>query len=124
MKICMSSKGMGSDAMLDPRFGRCAYFVIIDSETEKVIDEFENPAATADHGAGILAAQAVMEKEPAAVITGNVGPNASSVLHNADIKVYTFAGFEGTLLEALAKFKKESPEAADGPTVDGHFGLE
>jgi len=122
MKLCLTSTGPDPDSKLDARFGRCAYFLIFDSETGKVLEKFENPASEAAHGAGIQAAQTVMGKKPDAVITGNIGPNASSVLANAGIKVYPFAGFEGSLKDTLIAFKESPPEAADGPTVEGHFG--
>ena len=58
MKLAFSSAGTGIDDQIDPRFGRCRYFVIVDSETMD-FESFENMAAGASGGAGISAAQAV-----------------------------------------------------------------
>ncbi|MGM0568405.1 MAG: NifB/NifX family molybdenum-iron cluster-binding protein [Elusimicrobiota bacterium] len=120
MKVCLTSTGKSLDSKLDSRFGRCAYFIFLDTEDSENFESLANAAANASHGAGIQASQFVMEKKPAAVITGNIGPNASSVLSNAGIKVYTFTA-EGSVMEALTALKKGKLKAAAGPTVGSHF---
>ena len=75
MKICVTSSGDNLDAQLDPRFGRCAYLMIVDSETMQ-FEAVPNSAAGVTGGAGIQAAQTIANKGAKALITGNVGPNA------------------------------------------------
>ena len=88
MKICVSASSNSLDANVDSRFGRCPYFVIIDSETME-FDLVPNDSTNAAHGAGIQAAQTVVNKGVKVVITGNVGPNAFQVLSTTGIKVLT-----------------------------------
>ncbi|MCD4804143.1 MAG: NifB/NifX family molybdenum-iron cluster-binding protein, partial [Desulfobacterales bacterium] len=79
MKICVTSNGPTMDASVDPRFGRCQYFVFVDSETMKY-EAMPNPSIGASSGAGIQAAQTVADKGAGVVITGQVGPNAIQTL--------------------------------------------
>ena len=120
MKIAITSQGENLEASVDPRFGRCAYFVIIDPQTE----EFEavlNPAVDAMGGAGPQAAQTISDKGAVAVITGNVGPNAFQTLKAANIRVYQ--GASGTVKETLAKYKSGELKEFSDSSVPGHFGL-
>ena len=54
MKICITANGEGLDSEVDPRFGRCSYFVIYDPETRSV-ESISNSSAVASGGAGIKA---------------------------------------------------------------------
>jgi predicted Fe-Mo cluster-binding NifX family protein len=87
-RICVSAKGQDLEAELDPHFGRAPYFLFVDPETW-AFEVFENSSSGAAHGAGIQAAQFVAEKRPAALLTGQVGPNAARVLESAGIRVIT-----------------------------------
>jgi len=120
MKICLSASADSLDAQVDPRFGRCQYFVIVDSETMK-FEAIPNTAAGAMGGAGIQAAQTVAGKEVEVVVTGNVGPNAFQALSTAGIKVVV--GASGTLREAIAKFEKGELQEAKTSSVRSHFGM-
>ena len=120
MKICISSTGNDLNAKIDPRFGRCQTFLFVDTdslETEAV----PNPAATSGGGAGTQAAQLVANNGAEAVLTGNVGPNADSVLNAAGIKVYV--GLTGTCRDAIDKYKKEELQTVNGPSVSRHAGI-
>ncbi len=119
MKICITSIGDNLESQLDFRFGRCQYFIFLDSDTNE-FEVIQNPAVNAMHGAGIQAAQLVIDKRPQIVITGNIGPNASSVLSSAGINV--LAGFTGTINESVQAFKEGKLKPLTGPTVPGHFG--
>ena len=90
MKIGISSSGSDSSSRLDMRFGRCSFFAIHDTDTETT-EFIENPAQAASGGAGIAAAQEMINRDVEAVITGNMGPNAFNVFANSDIKVYRCA---------------------------------
>ena len=120
MKIAITSQGNGLDASVDPRFGRCAYFIVVDPDTEE-IEVVSNPAAEAAGGAGPRAAQTVADKGVEAVITGNVGPNAFQTLKAANIKVYQ--GAAGTVRETLVKFKDGKLAGLSDSSVPDHFGL-
>ena len=120
MKICVTAVASGLDAQVDPRFGRCAYFVIVDSEAMK-FEAIPNMAAGATHGAGIQAAQTVASRGVKVVITGNMGPNAFQALSAAGIKIVT--GAFGTVKEVIEKCKRGELKETNMPTVRGHFGM-
>ena len=119
MKICVSATTKTLEAQLDPRFGRCPYFVIVDSETMQ-FEAIPNAASAATGGAGIQAAQTIANKGAKVVITGNVGPNAFQALTAAEIQIIT--GASGTVKAAIEKFQKGELRKTDTPTVGEHFG--
>jgi len=106
MKIAVSASGESLDSNVDPRFGRCPYFIIVDTEDNKIKSHevVTNEAVQAMRGAGIQAAQTVANKGAKVVITGNIGPNAFNVLSQTGIKVFT--GVSGKVDEALKKYLK------------------
>jgi predicted Fe-Mo cluster-binding NifX family protein len=87
MILAITSTGTDTGAPPSPTFGRCPYFLRIDTETMKV-EALRNPGADADEGAGILAGQFLANLGVPAVLTGRVGPNAMEVLGEAGIRVY------------------------------------
>lgn len=109
MKIGISSNGKDLSSLLDMRFGRCDGFVIYDTES-KTHFAVDNSAKDASGGAGIAAAQEMIDNDVEIVITGNMGPNAYNVCKNAEIKVYRCASvsiekalqlFSGSKLEEI-----------------------
>lgn len=102
MKIALSAVSGSLDSQIDPRFGRCQYFVIVDSETMKY-EAIENNSKNASSGAGIQAAQTVANKGVNYVLTGRVGPNAFNVLSSAGINI--ISNVLGTVREAVERFK-------------------
>lgn len=120
MKICISSTGNNIDSSVDPRFGRCPFFLIYDKESDKY-EFIENAGRNAMGGAGIQAAQDVIAKGVEAVITGNMGPNSFRVFENAKINIYS--GVSGPLKDAIEKFKANQLVLTSGPNVQSHFGM-
>jgi len=120
MKICVTAEGKDLNASIDPRFGRCKYFIFVDTES-LLFEAIENPSLNSTGGAGIQAGQLMSAKGVKAVLTGNVGPNAHQVLSAAGIEVFT--GVSGTVKEAIEnhKFGKYAPAA--NPTVGSKFGM-
>jgi len=102
MKVCISSQGNTLDAQVDPRFGRCQYFLFVDTDTSE-FESMKNPNIDATGGAGIQSAQLMGNKNIKSVITGQVGPNALETLQAAGIDVYT--GAEGSVKEAVEAYK-------------------
>jgi predicted Fe-Mo cluster-binding NifX family protein len=102
-KICVTSSGPTLDSMVDPRFGRCAYFIIVDPETHD-FEAVSNEAAMASGGSGVRAAQTVASKNVEAVLTGSVGPNAFPALQDAGIRI--LADVSGTVKSAIENYNK------------------
>jgi len=119
MKIAITATAPNLDADIDPRFGRCQYFVIADPNTME-FDVLENSNAAAGGGAGIAAAQTLTGKGIEAVITGNCGPNAYETLGAAGIEVVT--GASGKVKDAIEDYKSGKFKASSKPNVAGHFG--
>lgn len=120
MKICVTAQGSNLDAPLDPRFGRCAQFIFVDSDTLK-FEVAPNPAATAGGGAGIQAAQLVADRHATVVLTGHLGPNAYQALTASGIQVFT--GLVGTVREAVEQFRAGRLTQVSGPTAPAHAGI-
>jgi predicted Fe-Mo cluster-binding NifX family protein len=120
MKIAVSTAEDSLDSQIDPRFGRCQYFLIVDSETMD-FEALSNQGAIASGGAGIQAAQTIANKGVGVLITGDIGPNAFQTLSAAEIKVIT--GVSGTVKEALERYKSGSLRQASGATAQIHAGI-
>jgi predicted Fe-Mo cluster-binding NifX family protein len=119
MRVAISAIGNDLNSPVDPRFGRCNVFIILDTDTMN-FKAVPNSSIGVAHGAGIGAAQNVAQQNVEAVITGHVGPNAHMALSQAGVSVYT--GANGTVLEAVEAFKSGKLSKTGSPTVGGHFG--
>jgi len=103
MKIAISANGTNLDATINDRFGRCPYFLIV--ETDDVsIEVLENANADLSTGAGIQAASMVVSKGAQAVVTGNCGPKAMQVFSEAGIAV--ILNQQGVVRDVVETFKK------------------
>lgn len=120
MKICVTAMDKGIDSGIDPRFGRCAYFVIVDSESGSV-NSFENTGLDAAGGAGIRAAEAVANLGAEVLLTGSVGPNAYSILSEVGIEVRV--GIKDTVAAALDAYREGKLESIDSPNASAHAGM-
>ena len=120
MKVMVTAEGNNLEARSNPRFGRCPMFVFVETET-LAFEAVPNPAASASGGAGIQAAQFVVEQGAEAVLTGNVGPNAAQVLQAADVPVYL--NNESTIRASVEAFREGRLKVAQGATVPAHAGM-
>jgi len=121
MKVCVTAGASGLDAPMDPRFGRCPFFVIVDTDSMSE-NSIVNSNVNATSGAGIQAAQEIARQGAAALITGNVGPNAMQTLSAAKIDVYQYQG-AGSVRDVVEKFKRgELTKIADA-SVSAHAGM-
>ena len=120
MKICVASVSGNLDANVDPRFGRCRYFMIVASESMQ-FESVPNLAVTSGSGAGIQAAQTIASKNVQVLITGNVGPKAFQALSAAGIDIIT--GASGTVRAVIEKYNQGLFSETKAPTVGEHFGM-
>ncbi len=119
MKIAVTSQGKELDSPVDPRFGRAAYILIVDSETLgfEILDNKENVDSL--KGAGIQAAANIHNKGAAVLLTGFCGPNAFKTLNAAGVKVANDAS--GTVREAVQAFLDGKLVFADKANAEGHW---
>ena len=120
MKICITSKGKNLESQVDPRFGRCAYFIVIDPDSME-FETMENSNAQTMGGAGIQSGQLISSKGVKVVLTGNVGPNAFQTLQASGIDIIT--GVSGSVEEAVGKYKAGEFKPIEDPTVTSHYGI-
>jgi len=122
MKIAISSTGKTLESDVDARFGRCAYFLIVEIENKKVknVKAIENTAKAQMGGAGITAGEIVANEKVNAVITTNLGPRAFSVFDQFGIKVYFGQGKIKNVVQDLISDKLTEMSGATGPM---HMGF-
>jgi predicted Fe-Mo cluster-binding NifX family protein len=120
MKVAISATGPSLDAEVDPRFGRCQYIIVADTDTME-FNATENSNIMAGGGAGISTAQTVASLGAQAVLTGNCGPNAYQTLSAAGIQVIT--GVSGSVKDAIEGFKAGKFKAISGPSTSAHSGM-
>ncbi len=119
MKIAVSARTSDIDGPVDPRFGRAAFLLIVDSVdfSYEAVDNVKNLKAF--QGAGIQAATLIQEKGAEVLLTGHCGPKAFQVVDAAGIKVVN--GVEGTVRKAIETFNDGKFSYASEPDVEGHW---
>jgi len=120
MRIAVSATAPGLDADVDPRFGRCQYFIIVDPQSME-FETLENSSAMAAGGAGISTAQMIASKGVEFVLTGNCGPNAYQTLSAAGIQVIT--GVSGRIKDAVEAYNTGRLQPSTQPNVGSHYGM-
>ena len=120
MKVAASATGATMDAAVDPRFGRCSYFVLVDTD-DMTFEAVENGNSMLGGGAGIQSAQLMAQKGVKAVLTGSCGPNAHEALRAAGIDVVV--GCSGPVTEVVERFKSGQLCTASAPNVATHSGM-
>ena len=119
MKLAVTAKENSLDSEIDPRFGRAAYIIVIDSDSMdyEIINNSENLNAL--KGAGIQTAASISEKKAEVLFTGFCGPNAFKTLNAAGIKVVNEV--TGTVRDAVKVFKEGKFSFSDNANVEGHW---
>jgi len=120
MKVAVSASSADLGGSVDPRFGRCLYFLFVDPETME-FEALENPYVHSTSGSGIQAAQFVADHGAEAVLTGSCGPNAFQVLKAAGVDV--FIGITGSVQDAVRQYASGEMRSAPEPNVPSHFGM-
>ncbi|MBL7065789.1 MAG: NifB/NifX family molybdenum-iron cluster-binding protein [Anaerolineae bacterium] len=119
MKIVVTANGIDLDAPASSIFGRCPVYVFVDTETMH-FEAMGNPEIDTLRGAGFQTAEFVVERGAQAVMTGNVGPNAFSVLQSSGVPVYLAGG--GTVREAIAAYETGRLQPVEGANVPVRSG--
>lgn len=119
MRIAVSATGAGTDARVDERFGRCAYFVVLD-ENGIVQEVINNESAALAEGAGIKTTQVLLRHKVDVVLTGRVGPKAMNALMGGGVDVYT--GVEGTVAVSFERYQNGLLQPLAAPNARSHAG--
>ncbi len=120
MKVAVSSTGKDLQSQIDPHFGRCAFFIIVDIN-DMSFDAFDNENMALSGGAGIQAAGLISSKGVSAVLTGNCGPNAMKTFSAAGVQVFT--GVTGSVAEAVEKYKQRTLTPSTDANVPEKAGM-
>ena len=119
MRIAISATGKDLDSNLDPRFGRAAYFILVDAETMdfEAVENTQN--LNLPQGAGIQAGKTIADHHVDTLITGHCGPKAFKVLQRAGVKIFTGAG--GRVADVIKLFNNGELAVASEADVEGHW---
>ena len=111
MKIAIPVDEKDINSKVCISFGRTPYYMIYDTESKEAVF-FDNEAAASPGGAGIKAAQSLVDKGIDVLLTPRCGGNAADVINGANIKMYktntdsikkNLEDFEANKLELLAE---------------------
>ena len=119
MRIAVTSAGPDLSSAVDQRFGRAHYLLVVDLPERTVLPVDNLAGMNAEQGAGIQAAQRVIDNEATVLLTGHCGPKAFRALNAAGVEVYLAPA--GTVAEAIDRFEAGSLEQAPTADVDGHW---
>lgn len=107
MKIAITSTGDSLDSTIDPRFGRCAFFAIHD--TDKETTEFiVNSSKDLLKGAGPAAVQSVAKYNVSVIVSGEFGMKVMPLFEKLHIKAISHKDVDNTIADIIKyyKFKK------------------
>jgi predicted Fe-Mo cluster-binding NifX family protein len=119
MRVVVTANDRELDALASPVFGRCPWFLFVDTET-LACEAVQNPAQVASGGAGIQAAQFIVSQGARAVLSANVGPNAFDVLKAAHLPVYLIGS--GTVRSVVEAFQANLLPVMEAPNAQSHSG--
>lgn len=119
MRIVIPANGADLDAPTSPVFGRCQTFILVDPATLE-FETLPNPALSASGGAGVQAAQTVLQRGVKAIIAPSLGPNAFRVIEAANVPAYHLQG--ATVREVIHAFNAGQLPRLETAGAD-HIGL-
>ena len=119
MKVAITAQGANLEALVDPRFGRASYILIVDTESMdfEVLDNSAN--ASAFKGAGIQAATMIHQRGAETLLTGYCGPKAFQTLQAAGVRVVN--DVSGNVADALETFKSGHSTYSSAPNAEAHW---
>lgn len=121
MNIILTAVSPNIESEVDPRFGRGAYLLVVNTDTLEWTAH-PNAGVRASGGAGIQAAQFATDQHVEAVISGDFGPNAYNALQASGIAMYVYGDCR-TTQEAVTRFKDGLLQQVGSPTRnDPHQG--
>jgi len=100
MKIAISSTDNTLESILDRRFGRCAWFVIYDTDN-KSCEFIPNPNKDAEEGAGSASVQLVASKSVSKIVSGEFGMKIKPILDSLKIQMIVLKDSEPSIKEII-----------------------
>lgn len=121
MKIALPVNENSMTSKIASSFGRASYFLIYDLD-KKEGTFIDNAAVASQGGAGIKAAQTIVDSGAKALLVPQCGENAAKVIEKAGIKLYKNQGDDiANNIEAFAEDKLSTLDAIH-PGYHGHGG--
>lgn len=105
MVLIISAQKPEIDSPIEKRFGRCPWLIWLDTETNQW-KALPNPGASKSGGAGVAAAQFVIDQQVSVVISGDFGPNTARAFQAANIEMYLFNNDIFMVQQAIDCFKQ------------------
>lgn len=100
MKVAITSTGNTLESTIDQRFGRCAYFVVYDTEN-KAMEFIPNPNKDAEEGAGPASVQLVASRNVNKIVSGEFGMKIKPLLDSLKIQMIVLKEPEKKIKEII-----------------------
>ncbi len=120
MKVAVCAQDNHIDARVDPRFGRCPYFIVVDLDSGNW-EGVQNTGTQSSGGAGVQTAQLLVNRGVNVVLVDRIGPNAIEVLGRAGIQVY--GGIHGTVSQSLESYRQGKLTILSRANSPSHGGM-
>lgn len=104
MKTLISATENHLDSGFDLRFGRAAWFCLLNEETGETIF-YENEHREATQGAGTKAVEKLMELGATRVISGDFGPKAKELLEKFNIQMILLTDDSKSIADIIDSIK-------------------
>ncbi len=104
MKIAIPVNNKSLESGVCQSFGRAPYFLIYDLDS-KESDFLKNSAAISQGGAGVKAAQLIVDGKASALLTPRCGDNAADILKIANVKLYKT--INGSISDNIKAFSED-----------------
>ncbi len=104
MILVVSAQNSSLESSVDKRFGRSPWLIRMDTESNQW-EAFQNPGASQSGGAGVAAAQFVIDQKANVVVSGDFGPHAANAFRAAKINMYLFTQDVSTVQQAIDLIK-------------------
>ena len=119
MKIAITSMDGTLEGMVDERFGRARKLIVYDTGTDTFEVAENSKQMNLAQGAGIQAAQNMVNIGVRAIISGHLGPKAFQVFHSAGVDAYSAVNL--TVADAIKQYRDGSLSKLAGADVQGHW---
>ncbi len=106
MKTVITASNNTIKATFDKRFGRAAWFCVYDEKTKEV-NFHQNMHLDDSNGAGLKAAEKIIEMKTQKVISGDFGPKAKALLDKFKVQMVIFQEEDLTIGDILQKLNKK-----------------